>query len=391
MLYAPVLQNNVSPYYGKPPSAVQQVLYVAPLPVSYNPTVPNPLMDPVWPNATTYPIYTHHMEATKLDIGGGNTRIFCSWSQHPLSEDGPGQYVRYVYSNDNCNSWSTVANLFDPPQVYAGEHFESGGGLRLQNAGFITVGGTMYAMAQCLKLPRNEFRTFVAMLIREVSASGLGTVYRLGWQGEEEFPSIAEHTDSAAIKAELAKPWNLPQCCKDLHGVGKDYRDDLGRSTMELVEPDSILLTNGDTHRLWRVSANSGNPTTVMHESVVDGTTGIETYLGATPMPNDPSRTRRLRLSTGDIVIAGNLQAANNRRQSYIAVSNTECASWQRLHKLWYTGNTTNNYKWSGLGSDNRGTGQGYPAMVEHDGWLHTFWSLRKEYALRNSMLVSEV
>jgi hypothetical protein len=355
--------------------------------VIYVPTFTPKTGSGILADAMNEPIYAHHLESCVFDCGSYK-RIFVSWSQHPLAEDAVGQYVRYSFSDDYGLTWSSPETMFPPPQAYTGQDYKAGG-LRLQNSDFVHWDGRTFAMAQCVKMPRDNYRHFVGMLIREVFTNNtLGSIYLLGPTGEDYLP-YTEHPDSDDIIAHLAaRPDLLPQCCVEDIGFGVDYRDFGGTVGRVLVEPSSILLTNGETARLWRGSDEDGYLDSVWHETRVN-TSGVETYIGATSIPNAPSRGEFLRLADGRIVFCGNFIYNDNRRWLQLAISSDELVTWDRLWDLWYNGTVTPPYRDSTRGDDQRGGGKAYPSLLEVDGYFFAFTSLCKQWVICHRFNVS--
>lgn len=350
----------------------------------WNPTALGQLTSRVWadlyaPTGFSQDVYSHHPACVKV-----GSRIFVSWSQHKLAEDVVGQYVRYTYTDDNfATPVPAPLEMFPPPEVYAGQMYEADG-LRLINAGFVTVASGTYAIAWCVNDSRGNQRTTVGLLYRKVDTT-LGSIYLVTSMGESQLPYV-EGAETAEILAHCALPENLPVHWFADFGFGTDQRPH--QANITLCEPSSILLNDGRTLRFWR-DAVTAAATNKWRRSIIEN--GIETGYAATGIPNDPSRGCFLRLQDGRILFCGNLISNNIRRVLHLAVSTTEGASWQ---KLWIVGSNSTylpQYRDATKGDDSRGGGMQYPAMIEEGGKLHVFVSLYKERLLRNTVNVSEI
>ncbi len=348
------------------------------------PTICGQLTTRVWANlyspaSIAEPIYSHHSACVKV-----GSRIFVSWSQHALAEDVVGQYVRYTYSDDNFVSATPAPlEMFPAPQAYTGQLYEADG-LRLINVGFVTVASGTYALAWCFSEPRSDQRTTVGLLYRKVDTT-LGSIYLVTSMGSTLLPYV-EGAETAEILAHVSQPHNLPVHWFADFGFGTDQRPT--QVDPILCEPSSILLNDGRTLRFWRdlkTTASSNK----WKRSIIEN--GIETSYGLTAIPNDPSRGAFLRLVDGRILFCGNLISNNFRRVLHLAVSTTEGQSWS---KLWIVGSNvtyTPQFANATKGSDARGGGMQYPALIEEGGKLHVFASLYKERLLRNTIDVSEI
>ncbi len=155
-----------------------------------------------------------------------NDILYAAWSNHPVSEDAPGQRVLASYSTDKGKTWSAAKELFPPIDKTADREEQRDDSRILIPNGFAVVGQRLYAVAEAhvyLFGPRPVpvfRRPGLGRLCREIMPDGgAGPIFWLTGNPPEPvpgFPAFVPASDKECsdlvpkINEFLAQPEHLP-------------------------------------------------------------------------------------------------------------------------------------------------------------------------------------
>ncbi len=316
--------------------------------------------------------YNHHSE-----LIWHRGKFYAMWSNHPFTEDGPGQRV-LIATAERPDRWSSWRELFPAPGPVEAER-PSGGPRPAFASAFtwIVRGERLFAVAAV---------NTAGPIAREVLPSGeLGPIFRL-WTREAALPFTtlaARDPGIAALATELDGLIGTPEFWPwwDFWDRYPEPDTETGR---KLVEPTVHCARDGAYVMLLRDSETAGGYSHRVFMSV--SRDGGKTWPAAQPtdIPDSPSRRDAVRLDDGTILLLGNQVAPvfdnGDTEKHYprdpltVAVSRDGYV-FERVYAL----------RWSlpkamrVSGVKGRGVGAQYPSAIAHDGRLYVLHTVGKE------------
>lgn len=339
----------------------------------------------VSPTSTAENIYHHHPSICKV-----GSRLFASFTSHKCAEDARGMEVDLITSDNGFSSYSSRVKLFESPDAFTNQNYDTTAGMRIVNAGFITVASGTYALGFVTDGPRTALREPIGVLYRKMDTT-LGTTYLLTSYGSGVLTGYSVGSESSEIVAALSLPENLPQHWYADLGFGRSFQPDECAPvfTPTFREPSSVLLSDGRVLRFWRCDQNEMDRN-VWYQQIIES--GQPDVWSQTEIPNDPARGCLLRLSDVRILFIGNFVAGNSRKKTEVLISDDDGATWGNVWTL--KSNTTTSPSIAGptgLGEDHRGGSWAYHSAIQDGTKIRGVCSNWKERIIQWSFDVSEI
>ena len=326
----------------------------------------------VWyPQSKEEGAYNHY--ACLINFKG---RFYAMWGNHPLGEDAPGQRVLFATS-DHWGEWSEMQELFPAPGPIE-ERSETG--IHLKSDRWAIVNDQLFAIVFVHEAGRYP-------IARQVSEDGtLGQPFLLDdLPSGGGLPSYMEGLDPeeliTPISAEL-RAWYHEHDQISWWASSEDGVRRTGIDGSDLIESFMYRANDGGKVLMMR---NWGTPSNPVHNNRIyvsfteDGQNWGPPY--PTDIPDSPSRAQAIKLEDGTILLIGNQIAPYfddalylDRDPMTISIS-TDGYFFDQVFTL--RDNGPREYRFSGIGGRNRGFA--YSSSIVHDGWLYTFYSVRKE------------
>ena len=327
-------------------------------------------------------------------------RFHASWSNHPHGEDGPGQRVLYSWSED-AESWSPFQELFPPPgpvkpseetgmalaagpwRVLDGRLCATAG--CYENAGFKDIDGKSIMQKRDREHPF-RLRKRHGRIAREVRTDGsFGPFFRAGRTALEGLAYPVHGSDDPAVRdiavplRRLPRPW-----------PGRMPRAIEGHP---LCEPTFYRAADGK----WVMLARDDTYSHRLYVSVYDDAAKTWPAAQPTDIPDSPSKTCRVRLDDGTILLIGNQMAPAfdnwHERRHYGRDPLTVAVSKNGYRFTQVFALRCGQQQWRVPRREilGRGGGGQYPDAIVREGVLHVIYSMGKEDIAVSSVSLSDL
>lgn len=326
----------------------------------------------VWfPESREEGAYNHY--ACLINFKG---RFYAMWGNHPLGEDAPGQRVLFATS-DNWGDWSEMQELFPAPGPVL-ERSESG--IHLKSDRWAIVNDELYAIVYVHEAGRYP-------IARQVFEDGsLGQPFLLDeLPSEGELPTYMEDLAPEELitpMSPLIKAWYVENDQISWWADAKAGVRRTGIDGSDLIESFMYRANDGKKVLMMR---NWGTPSNPVHNNRMyvsftdDNANWGPPY--PTDIPDSPSRAQAISLEDGTTLLIGNQIVPRfddalylDRDPMTVAISRDGYV-FDKVFTL--RDNGPRDYRFTGVGGRNRGFA--YSSSIIYDGWLYTFYSVRKE------------
>lgn len=325
----------------------------------------------VWqPQSEAEGAYNHY--ACLINYKG---KFYGMWGNHPLGEDGPGQRILFATS-DSWGQWSAMRELFAAPGPIEEREEE---GIHLKADRWAIVDDKLFAIVYVFEAGRYP-------IVRQVNENGL-----LGR------PFLLDELSSGDELPSYMKNYTQDQLITPLSSKLRDWYDENDEISWWASAEMGVQREGNDGSRLIEcfmyraddgikvlMMRNWGTPSNPIHNNRMyvsfkdeDGSWGLP-Y--PSDIPDSPSRAQAIKLEDGRILLIGNQITTEfdnalylDRNPMTISVSEDGYI----FDKAYTLREGTSNFRFSGIGGRNKGFA--YSSSIVHDGWLYTFYSVRKE------------
>jgi hypothetical protein len=305
-------------------------------------------------------------------------RFFAMWGNHPLGEDAPGQRVLFAYS-DEWGQWTDATELYPAPgpvkpRSESGIHLKPDRWMiiddKLYAVTFVFGAGSIYPIAREVSLEGEMGDPFLVRALPP--GSGLP-----GFMQDLEDPTAVPLLLSAKIRLWYTQNNQVSWWAR--HGEGVPAT---GIDGAALIETFSYRAVDGTRVLFARDWGTNSNPvhSNRLYVSFNDGVSGWGTPY-PTDIPDSPSRAEALTMDDGTVLLIGNQIAPVFDQPLYLdrdplTVSiSRDGYTFDRVYAL--RANGPEGYRFSNVSGRNRGFA--YISSIVHDGWLYSFYSIRKE------------
>lgn len=199
-----------------------------------------------------------------------NGRLHLQWFTHSYDEHGPGQTLRYRYSDDFGATWSEVVNLFEPMDDI-NVRLSTREGRQIHAIGFVPIGNDLYALGDVID-ESDLLSGFVGIIARKVNGDGsFGTPF---WPwiyggGTSVVPvsGYPSYSYNSSLWAQMVDYYTAPgqrQGTAASGGVVLESKlnptTNVYSLTGTLIEPSEVVLPfDAGVFRIWRAYNGSLN------------------------------------------------------------------------------------------------------------------------------------
>lgn len=199
-----------------------------------------------------------------------NGRLHVQWITHSYDEHGPGQTLRYSYSDDFGATWSSVVNLFDPMDDIT-VRLATREGRQIHAVGFVPIGSDLYALGDVID-ESDLLSGFVGIIARKVNSDGsLGTpfwpwIYG-GGTSVTPVSGYPSYSYNSSLWAQIVAYYTTPGKRQGTAASGGVVLESKLNPTTNaysvtgtLIEPSEIVIPySNDVYRIWRAYNGSLN------------------------------------------------------------------------------------------------------------------------------------
>lgn len=317
--------------------------------------------------------FNHHPHVIELD-----GVIHAMYSTANTDEEEPGQYVRYQQSLDFGLTWSSPVVLLESQDDIT-KGWTTGGRVCIP-AGWAIVDGNLYACNDINdRGASGGARTGVGILASKVSK--LGAIGNPVWIKNVDgtttaptpvvgYPSYLFNTTlSAKIINYFSLPGNRPTWWFSTP-TSDPLRSRILFGADECSEPSDVRLPSGKYLSLWRLLAPGAD--VKIGRMSIDGQNWGDTF--ETEIPDHPSRTEMVLLSTGNIGITGN---GDNTNRTPLFFAQSKTGLKYETNNVWNVDTQTVAPTYPGVFKD---TGVQYPdILMMSNGRVMIIYSDNKE------------
>lgn len=323
--------------------------------------------------------YHHH---AKIFSDSGVT--FLAFSSGGTNEDADGQQVAMCYSTDKGVTWSAPSLVVASQGTFSGTGAYGVPGAKVTYPrSFYKYNGVIYLISAVDEFSAASARIGKTLLARQVNLDGtLGTLFRIT-PGAYTPPSGTINYDSNLGPPLLAYTEVYGPFGGSAPGEpASEFQGWVQQAGVDYAEPATTLFDNTGRSlvRYWRRVTTPNNKIYVSHSQDFGITWDS---LAITSVPDSPSKTMTLKLSTGEYAVIGNpVDASVSRDPLYLAILNP-----------WFTVTTVVAIRQGLSGTPtyagtHKGGGAQYPDAVQNGNYLYVAYSTQKETVAFSRVLI---
>lgn len=242
-----------------------------------------------------------------------NQRLFIMWMCHSHDEHGCGQFIRYSYSDDFGDTWSSADTLF--PQM-ADMIRDTGSNIRfLMPIGFCEISGDLYAVAE-VNDTGDLSGGYVGATARKINTNGTLGDINVVWTydgsnvitGKTGYPTYTyDGTNWNAIKTWFTTSGKRPASHGSTGAILESRITTSGAISLSgtLIEQFELTMPYGSNFRIWRQLSGGITGTDYYYTQYSrDGTTWYAPIKGNIPYPVTMGAIKQVGLNK--IILVGN-------------------------------------------------------------------------------------